>query len=65
MGKRLENLPLDPQERVAVAACAGCNPATVRAYLEGRPVTSGTALRVARALRKLKRAELVRERRAS
>jgi DNA-binding LacI/PurR family transcriptional regulator len=65
MGKRLDTLPLDPHERMAVAVSAGCNPATVRAYLEGRSVTSTTSIRVAKALKKLGYKGLIREKQAS
>lgn len=65
MGKRLENLPLTPHERVVVAGSAGCNPATVRAYLEGHRVTSTTGARIEAALRTHEYAHLIREKQAS
>ena len=65
MGKRLDSLPLDPHERRVVAVKAGCNPETVRAYLEGKRVSSTTGPRVERALRSLGHGTLVREKKAS
>lgn len=65
MGKRLDSLPLDPHERRAVAVSAGCNPETVRAYLEGKRVTSTTGARIEAALKGHEYAHLIRGKQAS
>lgn len=51
---------LDGHQERAVAVAAGCDPRTVRSYLDGRRVYSTTAARIAAALRKAGHAQLVR-----
>lgn len=46
-------LKLTPHDERRVAVVAGCDPRTVRAFLEGRPQRSTIASRVAEALRVL------------
>ena len=49
---------LTPHDERAVAVRAGCDPRTVRAYMEGRAVRSTVASRVAEALRARARSAL-------
>lgn len=49
----MSDAKLTPHEERRVAVTAGCDPRTVRAYLEGRPMRSTTAARIAEALRTL------------
>lgn len=44
---------LTPHDERRVAVAAGCDPRTVRAYLEGRPMRSTTAARIREVMKDL------------
>lgn len=49
----MSDAKLTPHDERRVAVAAGCDPRTVRAYLEGRPMRSTTAARIRDALKDL------------
>lgn len=57
-------LKLTPHDERRVAVVAGCDPRTVRAFLEGRPQRSTIAARVSEALRTLDLAPVAPQARA-
>ncbi len=49
----MHDAKLTPHDERRVAVAAGCDPRTVRAYLEGRPMRSTTAARIRETLKDL------------
>lgn len=49
----MSDTKLTPHDERRVAVAAGCDPRTVRAYLEARPMRSTTSARIAEALANL------------